>query len=137
MQLANGVGFINHVAQKRAIADYLRVEYQANPDLNILCDDSTVRVLSSIPDARFLGFPECPDRVEPLIAYLKDNGIEYLILDRMEGLIPAAPLSGIDEMETKGLVQQVIRMDSKRYSLRLYRMGKCEIRNAKCEITAP
>ncbi|HEV8487443.1 MAG TPA: glycosyltransferase family 39 protein [Blastocatellia bacterium] len=124
LQLVNGVAFVNHVAQKRAIADYLKGEYQTNPGLNILCPDSTVRVLSGIPEGRFIDSSNCPDKIEPFLAYLKENRVEYVIFDRMEGVIPASPLAELGEMETRGLVQPVIRVDSTRYSLGLW---KCEM----------
>ena len=120
LQLANGVVFVDHVAQKRAIADYLKREYEFSPVLNILCDDSTVRVLSTIPEARFLDSSNCPVELEALRAYLQEKAVEYLVFDSIKGVIPAAPLSVLGEMEAKGLVQPVIREDSKRYSLGLY-----------------
>ena len=104
----------------------MKREYEINPDLNILCDDSTVRVLSGIPESRFVDSSNCPAKSEPFLRYLKKNSVEYLVFGRMHGVIPAGPFSEFAEMEDKGLIQPAVRVGSRFYSLEVYRLNSGE-----------
>jgi hypothetical protein len=90
IQLAGAVGVVHQYHAQRAVADYLRDHFDAKSDRYIFCDDGTVRVLSGIPEERFLSSAEAPRNNEGFLNLLKNNNVEYLIVIEDERSTPFA-----------------------------------------------
>src|SRR6185369_6649107 len=54
IQFAGAIGTIKQYRAQRAVADYLRDHFDQKMDGQIFCDEGTVRVLSGIPQERFV-----------------------------------------------------------------------------------
>jgi Gpi18-like mannosyltransferase len=80
IQFAGAVGTINQYRVQRAAADYLRDHFDANSGARVFCDDGTVRVLSGIPEAKFVTSANSPNQERGLIEFLKDQEVQYLVL---------------------------------------------------------
>jgi hypothetical protein len=88
VQLAGAVGELNRYSAQRAVADYLRDHFDRNSNAKIFCDEATVRVLSGIPEEKFLSSANAPRDREAFLKFLSDNNIVYLIVVETERSTP-------------------------------------------------
>jgi Gpi18-like mannosyltransferase len=80
IQFAGAAGTVNQYRAHRKVADYLRDHFDVNSGARIFCDDGTVRVLSGIPEEKFLASANSPSDGRGLIEFLKDRKVQYLVL---------------------------------------------------------
>jgi hypothetical protein len=88
IQFAGAVGVVNQYRVQRAIADYLRDHFDSKSDARVFCDDGTVRVLSGIPEGRFLSSSQVPDPAD-FAAALHKSAVQYVVLANSQGANPA------------------------------------------------
>ena len=122
-QIASCASFLSYTSQKRAIADCLRTRYEADPGPNILCDDWTVRVLSGVSSGSFITSDSCPGESKLFLTCVKENGVHLVVFVQMEGILARPPFSELDEMSERGMIEQIMRVGSRRHSASLYRFS--------------
>ena len=88
IQFAGAVGTLNQYHAQRAVADYLRDHFNPRSKARIFCDDGTVRVLSGIPEERFVTSANAPRDREAFLNFLDQNNVEYLIVVETERSTP-------------------------------------------------
>jgi hypothetical protein len=79
IQFAGAVGTVNQYHVQRAAAEYLRDHFDPKSNARIFCDDGTVKVLSGIPDEKFVTSSDVPRDREGFLSALKANDVEYLV----------------------------------------------------------
>ena len=79
IQFAGAVGTVNQYHVQRAAAEYLRDHFDSKSRWRIFCDDGTVKVLSGIPEERFVTSSGVPLDREGFLSALKANNVEYLV----------------------------------------------------------
>jgi hypothetical protein len=85
VQFAGAVGTIKQYRAQRAVADYLRNHFDLKSNDRIFCDEGTVRVLSGIPEDRFVTSSTAPrDEVE-FARFAQTSHVEYLVLANVQG----------------------------------------------------
>jgi Dolichyl-phosphate-mannose-protein mannosyltransferase len=109
IQLAGAVGTVNQYRTQRAVADYLRDHIDPSSESRIFCDEGTVRVLSGIPESRFITSSAMvigvnvrsnanpaefgQDKVDPhsdtFIRLLRANRVEYVAISNVQGSVLA------------------------------------------------
>ncbi|HYW72823.1 MAG TPA: phospholipid carrier-dependent glycosyltransferase [Pyrinomonadaceae bacterium] len=89
IQLAGAVGTVNQYRAQRAAADYLRDHFDLNSEAKIFCDDGTVRVLSGIPEQRFLSSSQAPREAAMFRDFVASAEIGYLVLVNTPASNPA------------------------------------------------
>jgi hypothetical protein len=87
-QFAGAVGELNRYSAQRRVADYLRVHFDPKSDTKIFCDEDTVKVLSGIPEDRFLSTADAPRSPDGFLRFLTDKHTEYLIVIEGERSTP-------------------------------------------------
>jgi hypothetical protein len=80
VQLAGAVGTVKQYRVQREAADYLRDHFDVNSGARIFCDDGTVRVLSGIPEEKFVTSANSPHDREGFIEFLNHQKVQYLVL---------------------------------------------------------
>lgn len=88
VELVGAAGEINRYRAQRAGADYLRDHFDRNSNAKIFCDEATVRVLSGIPEERFLSSADAPRDREAFLKFLSDRHVVYLIVVETERSTP-------------------------------------------------
>jgi len=88
VQFAGAAGEINRYRAQRAVADYLRDHFDRNSNARIFCDEGTVRVLSGIPEEKFLSSTDAPRDREAFLKFLGDRHVEYLVVVETERSTP-------------------------------------------------
>jgi hypothetical protein len=88
IQLTGAAGEVNRYKTQRAAADYLRDHFEKNSTARVFCDEGTVRVLSGIPEDRFLSSTNAPHDREGFLKFLNDNQVEYLVVVETERSTP-------------------------------------------------
>src|SRR5262249_41002565 len=78
-QSGGTVGELNRYSAQRRVADYLRTHFDRRSNAKIFCDEGTVRVLSGIPEDRFLTSADAPHDRAAFIEHLHENHGEYLV----------------------------------------------------------
>lgn len=68
--------------RSQAIAVYLKQQYAADPSLRVFCDSPEVRVVSGIPRGQFYDSFRAPKDRAGFIAYLRANGISFLVIPK-------------------------------------------------------
>jgi Gpi18-like mannosyltransferase len=79
IQFAGAVGTVNQYRAQRATAEYLRDHFDPQSSWRIFCDDGTVKVLSGIPEERFVTSSDVPRDREGFLSALKANNVEHLV----------------------------------------------------------
>ena len=79
-QFAGAVGELNRYSAQRKVADYLRDNFDPKSSARIFCDEDTVKVLSGIPEERFLSSADAPIDRESFMKFLTERNAEYLIV---------------------------------------------------------
>jgi len=121
IQFAGAIGTIKQYRAQRAVADYLRDHFDPNSNARIFCDEGTVRVLSGIPENRFVtssslanGVSTSSDgdqlrsRQETFTTLLQASRVEYLVVADVQGSILAGRPHG-DEAPQVGTFETVLR----------------------------
>lgn len=80
IQLTGAVGVINQYHAQRAVADYLREHFDPKTNARILCDEGTVKVLSGIPEERFVTSSDVPRETERFWTFLNEKSVDYVVL---------------------------------------------------------
>ncbi len=118
VQLRDGVSFINHVSQKRLVANYLKDKFQGGSNSKVFCDDDTVKVLAGIPEDSFVSSSSSPGDSTLFLNYLKENRVEYLVYETRERSAAVILFRDLGEERIKDLFQLVASTNS---DLSLYR----------------
>src|SRR5439155_26469599 len=84
VQFVGAVGTLNQYHAQRAVADYLRDQFDTRSRALIFCDDGNVRVLSEIPEEQFVTSANAPRDREAFLTFLDQNNVEYLIVIETE-----------------------------------------------------
>jgi len=119
-QLRDGAAFINHVSQKRIVANYLKDKFKGGSNLRVFCDDDTVKALTGIPEDSFVNSSSSPTDSTLFLDYLKENRVEYLVYERRDRSAAEKLFRDVGEERIKDLFQLVTSTNS---DLRLYRTG--------------
>jgi hypothetical protein len=85
IQFVGAVGTINQYRTQRAVADYLRDHFDPNSGARIFCDEGTVRVLSGIPEDRFITSSLAPRDDFAFRSFLEVSHVDYLIVADVQG----------------------------------------------------
>ena len=101
-QFAGTVGELNRYSAQRAVADYLRDHFDRNSTARIFCDEGTVRVLSGIPEERFLTSADAPKEREAFLKYLKENRVECLVYFKGPNLLLQSVFPAAESVEPPG-----------------------------------
>ncbi len=88
IQLALTTGTLRQIAVQRAAADYLRTQFDQRSDSRIFCDEGTVRVMTGIPDERFISSNDAPGDRQSLEHFLHERQVKYLVFVKQPGSIP-------------------------------------------------
>ena len=88
-QLVGAIGELNRYSAQRQVADYLRDHFDANSKAKIFCDEGTVRVLSGIPDDRFVTSADLPKDYDGFYSTLAATNVEWLVVATQPGSTPA------------------------------------------------
>ena len=102
IQFAGAVGEISRYKAQRAVADYLRDHYR-DSNAKIFCDEGTVRVLSGIPEERFLTSTNAPKDRQAFLAFLDQNSVEYLVFIKRIDSTPARVFPDAESAEPASL----------------------------------
>ncbi|HEX3145148.1 MAG TPA: hypothetical protein VHQ64_14345, partial [Pyrinomonadaceae bacterium] len=102
IQFAGAVGTIKQYRAQRAVADYLRDHFDLRAAGKVFCDDGTVRVLSGIPEARFVTSSQAPRDAGAFPSFLQSAEVEYLVLVNTPSSNPATtvPLNDVPAFES-------------------------------------
>ena len=84
-QFVGAVGELNRYSAQRRVADYLRIHFDAWSNARIFCDEGTVRVLSGIPEDRFVTSSDVPRDYDGFYAALARNNVEWLVVAQQPG----------------------------------------------------
>jgi hypothetical protein len=88
VQGAGVVGTLNQYRAQRAVADYLRDHFDFKSPGKVFCDDGTVRVLSGVPEDRFVDSTKAPRDRDAFLRFLDETGVDYLIVIETERSTP-------------------------------------------------
>lgn len=79
-QFAGAVGELNRYSAQRRVADYLRANFDPKSSAKIFCDEDTVKVLSGIPEEKFLSSADAPNDRESFAKFLNTRNAEFLVV---------------------------------------------------------
>jgi hypothetical protein len=119
-QIRDGRTFINHVSQKRFVADYLTNNISATPEAKVFCDDDTVKVLAGIPAGNFLSSMNSPVDTESFLSYLKENHVEFLVWEKRD---QSTAVNLFAELGDEGVAPRFKLVASTNADLRVYRVN--------------
>jgi len=108
IQFAGAVGTIKQYRAQRAVADYLRDHFDQKMNGQIFCDDGTVRVLSGIPEDRFVTSSQAPRDAAAFPSFLQSAGVEYLVVVNTPSSNPATTV-GLNDLPAFESFQPVFR----------------------------
>jgi hypothetical protein len=92
IQFVGAVGTIKQYRVQRAVADYLRNHFDLKSDTRIFCDEGTVRVLSGIPEGRFVTSSQAPRDDIEFARFVQLSRVEYIVLANVQGSTLAAKM---------------------------------------------
>ena len=123
IQFAGAVGTLNQYHAQRVVADYLRDRFDPTSNARIFCDDGTVRVLSGIPEERFVTSANAPKEREAFLNFLNQNNVEYLIVVETERSTPFELFPWSEYNDAIGDFQSIMQADTKfiRTNIHVYR----------------
>ena len=123
IQFAGAVGTLNQYHAQRTVADYLRGHFDPKPNAHIFCDDGTVRVLSGIPEERFVTSEKAPKDREMFLSFLDQNNVEYLTVVETERSIPFELFPSSEYNEPIGEFQSIMHAHTEfiRTNIHVYR----------------
>ncbi len=119
-QFAGALGELNRYSAQRHVADYLRTHFDVRSTARIFCDEGTVKVLSGIPEDRFVTSSDVPADYDAFYAALARQNVEWLVVTQQQGSTPAKlfPWSGYSERI--GPYEAVTQESSKFLSLNIH-----------------
>ena len=120
VQFAGAVGTLNQYHAQRTIADYLRDHFDPRSSARIFCDDGTVRVLSGIPEERFVTSANAPKERDGFLSFLDQNNVEYLIVVETERSKPFELFPWSEYNEPIGDFQSIMHAHTKFLSTNLH-----------------
>ena len=88
-QFAGGVGELNRYSAQRRVAEYLRQHFDQKSNAKIFCDEGTVKVLSGIPEDRFVASADVPSDYDGFYAALATNHVDWLVVAQQQSSTPA------------------------------------------------
>jgi len=102
IQFAGAIGTIKQYRAQRAVADYLRDHFDLRAAGKVFCDDGTVRVLSGIPENRFVTSSQAPRDAGAFPSFLQSAEIQYLVLVNTPSSNPATsvPLNNLPAFDS-------------------------------------
>jgi hypothetical protein len=103
IQFTGAIGTLNQYHAQRQVADYLRDHVDRKSNAKIFCDEGTVRVLSGIPEARFLTSAQAPNERAAFLTFLDQNQVEYLVIVKRRDSIPARLFADIESNDPEDL----------------------------------
>ena len=123
IQFAGAVGTLNQYHAQRVVADYLRDRFDPTSNARIFCDDGTVRVLSGIPEERFVTSANAPKEREAFLNFLNQNNVEYLIVVETERSTPFELFPWSEYNEPIGDFQSIMQAHTEfiRTNIHVYR----------------
>jgi len=92
IQMALTVGTLRQIAVQRAVADYLRTEFDPRSEARIFCDEGTVRVMSGIAENKFVTSSDAPRNLPDFIDFLKRSNVKYMVIAAQPGSTPSNQL---------------------------------------------
>lgn len=101
-QFAGGIGELNRYSAQRKVADYLRDHVDTKSSAKIFCDEDTVKVLSGIPEERFLSSADFSQETEAFATLLKQAKVEYLVYAKRQGSIAVKAFPDAESQEPEG-----------------------------------
>ena len=104
------------------MANYLRANYNLNSGTKIFCDEGTVRVLSGIPEDRFVTSADAPTDRDPFLSFLAQQRIQYLVFIDDQMSTPYKVLPGIGSDYPVFELATISRSRFLAIDIRLYRM---------------
>lgn len=122
-QFAGAVGTLNQYHAQRTVADYLRGHFDPKSSARIFCDDGTVRVLSGIPEERFVTSANAPKDRETFLGFLSQNNVEYLTVVETERSTPFELFPSSEYNEPIGEFQSIMHAHTEfiRTNIHVYR----------------
>jgi hypothetical protein len=84
----------------------------------VFCDDDTVKILSGMPDDRFVSSSGSPTETPAIVSYLKEHRVGYLVYDRREGSAAVTLFRDLGDERTTRIFELVESTDS---DFRVYR----------------
>ena len=103
-QFAGAVGELNRYSAQRRVADYLRDNFDPKSSAKIFCDEDTVKVLSGIPEEKFLSSADFPQQAQTFATLLKQANVEYLVDAKRQGSIAMKALPDAESRAPDGYV---------------------------------
>jgi hypothetical protein len=88
-QFAGAIGELHRYSAQRRVAKYLRQHFDQKSNAKIFCDEGTVKVLSGIPEDRFVASADVPSDYDGFYAALATNHVEWLVVAEQPGSTPA------------------------------------------------
>lgn len=108
IQFAGAVGTVNQYHAQRAVAEYLRDHFDPKSDARIFCDDGTVKVLSGIPEERFVTSSGAPVEAERFSDFLTEKKVEYLVFVSNQSSVPSRLFPDLEYGKRYGPLEPVI-----------------------------
>jgi hypothetical protein len=126
VELVGAAGETNRYRAQRAGADYLRDHFDRNSNAKIFCDEATVRVLSGIPEEKFLSSADAPHDRETFLKFLNDRHVEYLVVVETERSTPFELFRDSDQNEPIGNYESIMHAHSEfiRTNIHVYRLSR-------------
>ncbi|HSE36240.1 MAG TPA: hypothetical protein VLG74_02990 [Blastocatellia bacterium] len=118
VQLRDGASYVNHIAQKRFLADYLREGLKDTSNLKVFCDDDTIKVLAGIPSDSCLRSAGLPRDSKTFLDYLRENRVAFVVYERRNGSTSEKAFRDLGEEDLADHFQLVASTSG---DLRLYR----------------
>jgi hypothetical protein len=118
VQLRDGIAYINHVAQKRIVASYLKDTFVNGAKLKVFCDDDTIKTLTGIPPESFVGSSGSPRDPKSFLESLKERRVEYVVYEARNGSTAVSLFRDLGEERINDLFQLVASTST---DLRVYR----------------
>src|ERR1041385_6757580 len=103
-QFAGAVGELNRYSAQRRVADYLRDNFDPKSSAKIFCEEDTVKVLSGIPEERFLSSGDFPEQAEAFATLPKQARVEYVVYVKRQGSITMKALPDAESQAPNGYV---------------------------------
>lgn len=88
VQFAGAMGTINQYRAQKIVAEYLRDHFDAKSDTRIFCDEGTVKVLSGIPEEKFVTSSGAPLEADRFWDFLAERKVEYLVFVVNQSSVP-------------------------------------------------
>lgn len=112
VQFAGAVGELNRYSAQRRVADYLSSHFDQTSNSKILCGEDTVRVLSGIPEDRFLSAAVAPRDSDSFLNFLTDNQVKYVVAIEVNQSLPLQTYPRLTSGELVGHYEPIMHSHS-------------------------